>query len=168
MRTSAFLAASLLAALAGCSCPVAGTPPPTFMVAFSADTLSSTGVGFRRAEIRSAYIVRYGSADFQPLIDTLRQPTAASATSTQPVFPVFYGKDNSTQFPLPEYVRQNVSAHSYRLMVPAAGRTYDITNVVLEQKNGSGRCAVPYVSRREATINGQLRDGLRTPPELTK
>ncbi|GAB3579077.1 hypothetical protein [Hymenobacter daeguensis] len=168
MRFPAYLGASAFVALAACSCPPAGPPPPTFMVAFSADTLSSTGVGFRQAEVRSAYIVRYGSTDFQPLIDTLRQKNAPSAPATQPIFVVLHGKNYPTQFSLPEYVRQNVSARSYRLVVPAAGRTYDITNVVLEQANGSGRCASPYVSRREATINGQLRDGLKTPPELTK
>lgn len=168
MRLPVYFAASTLVALAGCSCPPDGPPPPTFMVAFSADTLGSSGVGFRRAEIRSAYIVRYGAADFQPLLDTLRQPRATSAASTQPVFSIFYGKDYPTQFSLPDYVRQNVTAHSFRLVVPAAGRTYDITNVVLEQAAGSGRCAAPYVSRRQATINGQLRDGLNNPPELTK
>lgn len=162
------LAVISLLLFTACSCPDNSPPPPVFTLAFSADTLGSTGRGFRWAEIRSAYLVRYGAADFQPLLDTLRQPTAASATSSQPVFPVFYTKGYLTQFALPDYVRQNVSAHSFRLVVPAASRTYDITDVVLEQTTGSGRCAAPRVSRRQATINGQLRDGLTNPPELTK
>ena len=61
-----------------------------------------------------------------------------------------------------------MSAQSFRLVVPAAGRSYDISNVVLEQKPGESRCAGERVTRREATVNGQQRDGLNTPPILSK
>ena len=84
------------------------------------------------------------------------------------MFPVFYGPAHAPQFALNDYVSQNVFARSFRLVVPAAGRTYDITNVVLEQTASSERCAAPHLSRREATINGQRRDGLYNTPELTK
>ena len=157
-----------LLAAAGCSCPKNEPPPPQFMLAFSADTLAPGGVGFRKAEIRTAYLVRYRAADFQSFVDTLRQPTAATRNSTKPVFPVFYGPAHAPQFALDEYVSQNVFARSFRLVVPAASRTYDINNVVLEQTASSGRCAAPHLSRREATINGQRRDGLYNTPELTK
>ena len=53
-----------LLAAASCSCPKNEPPPPQFMLAFSADTLAPGGVGFRKAEIRTAYLVRYRAADF--------------------------------------------------------------------------------------------------------
>ncbi|WP_210520748.1 hypothetical protein [Hymenobacter terricola] len=165
---AATLLATGLLAVAGCSCPPSDPPPPQLTLAFSTDTLAPGGVGFRRAEMRTAYLVRYRAADFQPLLDTLRQPTAATVNSGKPMFSVFYGPGYAPQFGLSEFISQNVYARSFRLVVPAAGRTYDITNVVLEQAAGSGRCAAPHLSRREATINGQLRDGLNNPPELTK
>jgi len=156
-----------LLAAAGCSCPKNEPPPPQFMLAFSADTLAPGGVGFRKAEIRTAYLVRYRAADFQSLVNTLRQPTAATRNSTKPMFTVFYRPGYAPQFALNDYISQNVFARRFRV-VPAAGRTYDITNVVLEQTAGSGRCAVPHLSRRDAIVNGQRRDGLYNSPELTK
>jgi hypothetical protein len=53
-------------------------------------------------------------------------------------------------------------------VVPAANRTYDINNVVLKQEAGETRCSGYQSTRREATVNGQFRDGLNTPPELTR
>lgn len=173
MRISLFgpaatlLATGLLAA-AGCSCPYDSPPPPEFMLAFSTDTLAPGGVGFRRAELRTAYLVRYSAADFQSLIDTLRQPTAATANATKPVFPIFYPSGHPPQFAVPAYVSQNTFARSFRLVVPAASRTYDISNIVLTQEPGKDRCDGYRITRREATVNGQLRDGFNTPPVLTR
>lgn len=42
------------------------------MLAFSTDTAKSSGLGFHRAEVRSAYLVRYGTAGSQQRTDTLR------------------------------------------------------------------------------------------------
>jgi hypothetical protein len=167
-RLLAVLAAAV--ALPACqqTCPANMAPPPRFMLAFSTDTLASTSVGFRKAEVRSAYIVRYRDADFQSMDDTLRQPTAATAKSTKPTFGVYYQPGRPPQFDLPDFERQNIYALSFRLVVPAANRTYDISNVVLKQEPGETRCAGERLTRREATVNGQLRDGLNTPPLLTK
>ena len=111
-------------------------PLPTFILAFSADTATSNGLGFRRAEVRSAYLVRYRDADFQSMDDTLRQPTAATASSRNPVFVIYYRPGFPPQFDLPAFERQNIYARSFRLVVPAANRTYAITNVVLKQEPG--------------------------------
>lgn len=167
-RLLAVLTASV--ALPACqqTCPANMSPPPTFMLAFSVDTLASTGVGFRKAELRSAYIVRYRDADFQSMDDTLRQPTAATANSTKPVFGIYYGSGYPPQFALPDFERQNTFAHSFRLVVPAANRIYDINNVVLKEEPGKNRCDGYHLTRREATVNGQLRDGVNTPPVLTR
>jgi hypothetical protein len=167
-RLAAVLAAA--AALPACqqTCPLGMAPPPTFMLAFSADTLTSSGVGFRRAELRSAYLVRYNDAEFQSLIDTLRQPSASTANSTKPVFPIYYPPGHLPQFGLPDFVSQNASSRSFRLVVPAANRTYNISNIVLTQEPGESRCDGYHLTRREANVNGQLRDGLATQPILTK
>lgn len=165
-RLTGVLAAAVI--LPACSCPANMGPPPAFTLAFSADTLASTGVGFRKAEVRSAYIVRYRDADFQSMDDTLRQPTAATATSTKPLFHIYYGLGHPPLFEIPAFERQNIYARSFRLVVPAANRTYDISNVVLTQEPGGSRCSSERLTRREATVNGQFRDGLTTPPLLTK
>lgn len=138
--------------------------PPRFSLAFSTDTAAS-GAGFRRAEVRSAYLVRYAAGDFQQVLDTLRQrPTTATAN----VFNVYYISSNPPQFEVMDYVRQNVFARSFRLVVPAANRTYDIANLVTERKSSGGRCPVNQTTRLEATVNGQRRDALGQLPLLTK
>ena len=143
-------------------------PPPVFMLAFSTDTAESTSPGFRRAEVRSAYLVRYGTADFQSLIDTVRQPIPGAAGSDRPVLAIYYTAGRPPLFGLPDYVAPNTGARSFRLVVPAAGRSYAISNVVLKQEAGENRCDGDRLTRREATVNGQVRDGLTAPPLLTK
>lgn len=52
--------------------------------------------------------------------------------------------------------------------MPAANRTYDISNVVLKKEPGKNRCDGYRITRRKATVNGQLRDGVNIPPVLTR
>lgn len=154
--------------LTGCQqvCPPNVTAPPVLMLAFSTDTLTSTGLGFRRAEVRSAYLVRYGTADLRQPLDTLRQPTSIKGTKS--VLRVYYDAQHPPQFAVPDYGRQSGEATSFRLLVPAASRTYDITDVAIEQVPGNNRCDGYRISRREAHVNGQLRDGVNQVPELVK
>ena len=154
-------------AVSGCECDKNSPPPPQFQLAFSPDTLGA-GLGFRRAEVRSAYLIRYRTPDYQQPADTLRQPTAASAAGTAPVLEIHYSPQHPPQFAVNAYVAQNVTARSFRLVVPAARRSYDITNIVLVQIAGNGRCSAPRTTHNEATVNGQLRDALDQLPELTK
>lgn len=164
------LAVVLIAALPACqqACPLNMSPPPTFMLAFSTDTTESAGLGFRRAEVRSAYLVHYRTADFQQPLDTLRQPSAiTSPSSTKPVLAIYYSAGHPPQFAVPDYATTQ-AGQSCRLVVPAVNRTYDISNVVLKQEPGETNCAGYRITRREAIVNGQLRDGLNTSPELTR
>jgi hypothetical protein len=168
-RLTAVLSAAV--ALPACQdivCPANMTAPPVLMLAFSTDTAASSGLGFRRAELRSAYLVRYSTADFQQPFDTLRQPNPKMPNSTTPVLSIYYPAGHLPQFAVSDYVSLSTFARSFRLVVPAASRTYDITNIVLKQEPGETRCAGERITRREATVNGQLRDGLNTPPELTR
>lgn len=166
------LAALLVAAgaLPACQqiCPANASPPPVFTLAFSTDIAKSSGFGFHRTEVRSAYLVHYGTADFQQPTDTLRQPAPATPlNSTRPVLAIYYGAGEPPQFAVPDYDNQQ-RALSYRLVVPAANRTFDISNVVLKQEPGKDRCDGYRLTRREATVNGQLRDDVNTPPVLTR
>ncbi|MBO2011857.1 hypothetical protein [Hymenobacter negativus] len=154
--------------LTGCelSCPLNMPPPPTFILVFSTDTLTSTGAGFRRAELRSAYLVHYATADFQRPIDTLRQlRSPAPVGSAKPFLSLYYPFGHAPQFAVPDY---GTATSNYRLLVPAASRSYDITDIQLTQEPGEKRCDGYRITRREATVNGQRRDGLNNPPELTK
>ena len=162
------VAAGALPACQGLTCPANSAPPPFLTLAFSTDTAATNGVGFRRAELRTAYLVRYSNPDFQSLIDTLWQPTAATKNSTKPVFPIHYGSGYPPQFALPDFVSQNTFARSFRLVVPAANRTFTLSNIVLQQEPGKNRCDGYRLTRREVTVDGQLRDGLNTPPVLTR
>ncbi|MBF9223174.1 hypothetical protein [Hymenobacter ruricola] len=165
-RAAAALAASLaLAACQDVQCPLSMTPPPEFSLAFSTDTLPDPAAGFRRAEWRSAYLVRYATTDFQSPTDTLRQPWAT--VGQRPVLAVYASGQHPPQFAVPQS-GPAAQPGSYRLVVPAAGRQYDINNIVLTQESGKSRCDGYRITRREATVNGQLRDGLTSPPLLTK
>ena len=138
------------------------------MLAFSTDTLANGGLGFRRAEVRTAYLVYYATADFQQPTDTLRQPTGRVAVgSTKPVLVIYYGAGYPPQFAVAGY-SQPSAPKSFRLVVPAATRQYDIGNIILEESPGKSRCDGYRITRREATVNGQRVDGISNPPELTK
>lgn len=138
------------------------------MLAFNTDTAKSSGFGFHRTEVHSAYLVRYGTADFQQPTDTLRQPAPTTPLNgTRSVLAIYYGAGEPPQFAVPDYGNQQ-RALSYRLVVPAANRTFDISNVVLKQEPGKDRCDGYRLTHREATVNDQLRDGVNTPPVLTR
>ncbi|WP_310395946.1 hypothetical protein [Hymenobacter sp.] len=125
-------------------------------------------MGFRLSEIRSAYMVRYASADFQQPLDTLRRPVpnVGARQSLQ----IEYSYQRPPQFEVPVNVGQNVVARSFRLEVPAANRRYDITDVVLETETlyADQPCPNYRLVLRNALVNGQRRDGISQAPELTK
>ena len=167
LRCAEVVAVGLLAT--GCNmCEEPDLPPPQLALAFSTDTLASGGIGFRLAEIRSAYLVRYATADFQQPLDTLRRPVPN--TGARQVLQIEYSYQRPPQFEVPVGVAQNVVARSFRLEVPAANRRYDITDVVLETETlyADQPCPSYRPVRREALVNGQRRDGIGQAPELTK
>ncbi|QNH61669.1 hypothetical protein [Hymenobacter sediminicola] len=90
--------------------------------------------GFQSSEIRSAYLVRYTFNDYQRPLDTLRQPT-------------------SYQYNYPYFEESGVTLasteHSYRIVVPAAQRQYDITDIELSYEKGTGCCACDQLRRRK-------------------
>ena len=162
------LLALALLPLAGCTrgCQEPNPLPNSFLLAFSTDTLSPTGVGFRRAEIRSAYLVEYATATLQQPLDTLHPNTGRPGPGR--FLEVYYG--TGRQAPMFELrgAGRRADAQSFRLVVPAGGRRYNITNVVLEFATGPGKCPEYTVTRKEATVNGQRREALGEIPGLTK
>ena len=162
-----FLAScTLLALVAACDCPKADPPPPVFSLAFSADTANASGRGFRRAEVRSAYLVRYATADFRQLLDTLRQRRPRFID--EQTLDIGYYPGQPLRFYLNDRISNSVFARSFVLVLPAAARRYSITNLVIAQEVGSGRCPDTRTTRNEATVNGQVLSALGALPELSK
>jgi hypothetical protein len=143
-----FITAGLLtAALAGCcgtkncdTCLSEG-----FILRFDTDSLNG---GFRWAEVRSAYVVRYTLNNYQQPLDTVRRQLNTNFT--------FYPTD--FRVPLNQFrPRPGNSLHytqySYRVMVPAAQRQYDVTNIELAFEEGKGCCACSRLTRRRFQLN---------------
>ncbi|GAB2791099.1 hypothetical protein GCM10027175_32170 [Hymenobacter latericoloratus] len=136
---------------------------------FSADTLAA-GPGFRRAELRSAYLVQYLDADLTLPADTLWQlapgtPSTASTgyfqVSAFPTnsFGLYFQKSGSAVYP-----------GSFRVVVPTSQRSFDIRQPDLELVERDDRCGGQYVSRVRFTLNGELldREPTTTPIILSK
>lgn len=158
------LALPLPACRRGCQEPY--PLPDSFTVSFSTDTLGGASVGFRLAEVRSAYLVTYAADDLRQPLDTLYAYTGRGGNRR--VLDIYsYGNSRAPSFSLGGSSRRP-QERSFRLLVPRASRSYDITNVVLDLAAGSGPCPSFTITRKEATINGQRRDALTEIPVLTK
>jgi|GEM_PF-3022455 len=121
-------AASLLAltALGGCclgEC-LGLDERATVYFQFSSDTLAA-GAGFRQAEVRSTYVVRYLDAGLMQPRDTLRW-LAAPGVGQQ----LFVTDQRHFQL---DFVGDSAvgPVGSYRIAVPAAGRRYDLRNLLV-------------------------------------
>ena len=147
------LALGLVAAGAGCrkDCYLAATAPQSFGMAFSTDTLGA-GVGFRKAEAFSAYLVRYRGANFSQPQDTLW------AKNQRQVPTAFYYVDRTMFCNFPA-IGSATDPRSYRLVVPAASKRYDVSDIVLEY-GGTTDCS-RTLNRLDALINGQRVDARR-------
>ena len=137
-----------------CDCS-AGPDYEELHFAFSADSLG--GTGFRRADLRTAYLVTYAQPSFQGSRDTARQRLASTPpTALGNFFPVDYllqASPNAAAFSL--YAHAGLS---YRIVVPAAGRAYEIDNVsqVFADRQGDG-CNCDEIKEQRFTIDGQSK-----------
>lgn len=136
---------------------------------FSTDTLAA-GSGFRRAELRSAYLVQYLDADLTRPADTLRQPAPGTpAAASTAYFQLYSSPPNS--FGL--YFQKSgstVRPGSFRVVVPASQRSFDISQPDLELAERDDRCGGQYVRRVRFTLNGQPlnQEPTTTPVVLSK
>ncbi|AII51344.1 hypothetical protein [Hymenobacter sp. APR13] len=111
------------------------------------DTDSLNG-GFRWAEVRSAYVVRYTLNNYQQPLDTMRRQRDSSFN--------FYSRD--FDLPLSGFLPRpggslRFEQYSYRVLVPAAQRQYDVTNIELAFEEGKGCCACSQLTRRRFQLN---------------
>lgn len=161
MHSYAWRPATLLAlaaglAFGGCKksspdapCPLYLPSPLPFGLTFSTDTLG-TGKGFRQADAFSAYLVRYRDANLTQPLDTLR------ALDKVPRAFAYVGKTMFLNILAGSF---SDGPRSYRLAVPAAQRSYDITDIVLEY-GGTSECT-RSINRLDALVNGQRVDARR-------
>ncbi|MBC6697588.1 hypothetical protein [Hymenobacter sp. BT190] len=157
-RTLSFrlLAAGLLsAALAGCGCGTvdcdACDPFADELVLFrlDADTLQN---GFRKAEVASAYVVRYANPDFTQPRDTIRQ-------QFQGLYQGFGFTNRDIALNLLFAGKISTAAQflgsSYRVVVPLASRQFDISNLEISTEDGTGCCPCSYNTRRRYFLNSR-------------
>lgn len=146
----ALLAVAASQALSSCKkCAPSEPGPLPFGLVFSTDTLGA-GLGFRRAEAFSAYLVRYRGTNLSEPLDTLRPQDKVPAA--------FYYVDKTLFCNFPASAGAT-DPRSYRLEVPAAKRRYDITDIVL-QYGGVSDCT-RSIDRLDALLNGQRVDARR-------
>ncbi|QIX62260.1 hypothetical protein HER32_14155 [Hymenobacter sp. BT18] len=156
MRYSLAASTLLMAGLlSGCCWDCIGNDGNEYLsLAFSTDSLS--GKGFRRAELRSVYVVRYSDQALANPLDTLRQPTTLSLywpqgmLSLLPVSTTEAAASANWAFP-----------QSYRVAVPAASKTYDIN--ALEVDVSESECGCTQATLQRFELNGKP-----TEPGLSK
>ncbi|RYU79301.1 hypothetical protein [Hymenobacter persicinus] len=119
------------------------------LVQFTFDT-DSLQTGFRKAEINSAYVVRYRAPGFATPLDTVRQ---RSGPDRMPQFYQFgYAALtlNALFAPRPDQPGAPFTAYSYRIVVPAANRRYDVTELELAGETRGSRCCQCYRNTRKS------------------
>lgn len=151
MRTGLILGLlGLPVLLTGCCWDCAGNDGYEFLdLSFSVDSL--TGRGYRRAELRTAYVVRYTDRQTMQVLDTLRQPNDITLYWPQAQLGLlFVAAPNAVQAP----------AQSFRVVVPASNRTYDLEelDVVVNETN----CGCVNARLRGLNVDGQRRETMTT------
>jgi hypothetical protein len=118
---------------------------------FDTDT-TATGRGFRKQEVQTAYVVVYSGAGLTQPSDTMRQLPAGSPLSTSSLtistappnsFLLVFQEGRTGGFP------------SYRIVVPASQRNFDITDGVVDFKENKDRCKSVSIQQIRFTLDGQ-------------
>ncbi|MCC3158038.1 hypothetical protein LJ737_12380 [Hymenobacter sp. 15J16-1T3B] len=140
----------LAATLSSCCWDCAGNDGYEILnLAFSVDSLS--GRGYRRAELRTAYVVRYTDRQARQVLDTLRQPNGITLYWPQGQLGLLYVAAPTAAL---------APAHSFRVVVPAAARAYNLTEVDVRVDHDKCGCTNAYL--RGLTIDGQRRETTST------
>ncbi|RZK36663.1 MAG: hypothetical protein EOO57_06790 [Hymenobacter sp.] len=119
--------------------------------------LDSAHTGFRAAELRGAYIVRYQRPGFTRARDTVRRQNGNSAASGfgQYQLSLRLNWPKAVQ-PYTYYAADSIQAHNYRIVLPAAGRQYELSDLDLTiRRNAEDCCNCPYNERRRLRLNNQ-------------
>ena len=125
-------------------------------LAFPTDSLSSTG--FQRTELRSVYLVRYNQAGFQGLPDTLRQlPSGLPATGDSALYYLsLYPEPATGTLLLPVYAQPGIPL-SFRVVMPATGRVYELDKITRTYEDPTSGCHCRYVREKQFVLDGQPR-----------
>jgi len=157
--TTGLLLALGAATLAGCSCPDYDVVPVQFTLQFSTDTLGA-GRGFRTAELRECYLVRYEDNNFLSLIDTVR---TYSETLPRDGFQLYLiGPGVPPYLHLPSLYPNrynNGYEHAQSFALHVGPDVFRINSFDLRQSEHGFRCPVTRVDHYFATIEGQRVDG---------
>ncbi|UOG75681.1 hypothetical protein MTX78_03585 [Hymenobacter tibetensis] len=139
----------MLALLAGCGCGTVDCDaciPEGFALRFDADSLNN---GFRWADLRSTYVVRYALNNYQQPLDTAQLRSGYGYRDIRATFVLSF----NGLFPPRAGEYLPVETHSYRIVIPAAQRQYDVTNIALSYKEGTGCCACDQLIRSRFHLN---------------
>jgi hypothetical protein len=147
---------SLLAALSGCGekcegvdCPPCSPFTNDIVVAFDRDSLRG---GFRKAETDGGYVVRYPAPGFSAPADTVRQ--------TRDELNFYRGVISLRTLAglgrPPGGLTAQPEAYSYRFVLPALNRTYDLGNIELQTgpSDAGDCCNCGKNVRRRFVLNG--------------
>lgn len=130
-----------------CDCDVVSASD----VVFALDQDSLRG-GFRAVEVKGTYAVRYARPSFSTPLDTVRSLLAGSNGYSSYVS--LQNLNWSTKPVTPPAVTGGFIDYNYRVVLPNAGRTYDISNLEVATRVTKGCCACPINERRRFVLNG--------------
>ena len=154
LRLSGLLAA-LSVGLTACDpcedtyCPPCSPFSTDVVVRFDDDSLRG---GLRKAEIRSAYLVRYARPGFATALDTLRQRGREFNFYPQPLSLQTLPWSRQQSAPA---VTGDFTIYNYRFVVPAVRRTHEMSNLEVKTEASGGRCDCGTNVRRRFVLNGR-------------
>lgn len=108
--------------------------------------LDSLNQGFRRAELRNAYVVRYSAPSFATPLDTVRDRASQAqqldfyANRGVLLNYLFERRPNSTQ---------NFTEYNYAVVLPQASRRYLVSELELAGETRGSRCCSCYRNTRK-------------------
>jgi hypothetical protein len=116
--------------------------------------LDSAGTGFRAADLRGAYAVRYKRPGFGAARDTVRR--LATPGNGFGRYQVALLQLRWPRAAAGGYGGDTLQAHNYRVVLPAANRQYNLADLELRsQISTEGCCACPSNMRRRLLLNGR-------------
>lgn len=124
-----FLLLSNALALSGC-CDCFDEGLTNIDFEFSADSLN--GSGFRRTQVKGAYLVRFAAAQAAQVLDTLRQPRLTSSPDSEYFYVNYYlGSSADLTFFLDgrSTTRSGQTVRSFDVVVPSVPAVYHVTNL---------------------------------------
>ena len=140
--------------LAGCcgsiQCDCDATSAGDVVLQFDQDSLQN---GFRAANVRGAYVVRYARTGFLAALDTARLRLTGSGASSGYSYLVRL-KFLSWPVRAGGQPTAGLADYNYRFLLPNASRTYEVSNLEVVTGVTSGCCACPINIRRRFGLNG--------------